>query len=227
VGHDPDGHRDDGVVLAEEVGAEHRMSAVDDPVATDLAELPDYLFGPGSIGFWGGLAFMMIEGMGFVLAIGAYFYLLPMEREWPPDASPPPLFWATTGLLVALLSEIPNVLTSRAAKAQDLGRVQLWITVTAVSGIVLLLLRWAEFEAFNVRWDANAYGSVSWALLVMHLLDLVTDVYDTLVLGVMVFVKPVDGRKFSDVEDNALFWHFIVATWVLVYVIVYWVPRWT
>jgi cytochrome c oxidase subunit III len=203
------------------------MSSLDDPVAADLAELPDYLFGPGSIGFWGGLAFMLIEGMGFVLAIGAYFYLLPMEREWPPTSAPPPLFWATTGLLVALLSEIPNVLTSRNAKKQDLGRVQLWITVTSVFGIVLLLLRWAEFEAFNVRWDVNAYGSISWALLVMHLLDLVTDVYDTLVLMVMVFVKPVDGRKFSDVEDNALFWHFIVATWVVVYAVVYWVPRWT
>ena len=41
-----------------------------------------------------------------------------------------------------------------------------------------------------------------------------------------VIVKPVDGRKFSDVNDNAVFWHFVVVTWVLVYVMVYWVPRW-
>ena len=192
----------------------------------NLAELPDYLFGAGSIGFWGGIAFMLIEGMGFVLAIGAYFYLMTYERAWPPGSPPPPLFWATTGLVLVLLSEIPNILTSRCAKRQDKAGVQLWIVVTALAGVVLIVVRAFEFHAFNVRWDQNAYGSINWALLIMHHADLVTDFYDTVVLAVMVFAKPVDGRKFSDVDDNAVFWHFIVVTWVLVYAIVYWVPRW-
>jgi cytochrome c oxidase subunit III len=192
----------------------------------DLSELPDYLFGAGSIGFWGGIAFMLIEGMGFVLAIGVYFYLLPYERLWPPNVPLPPLFWATAGVIVALLSEIPNILTSRSAKRRDKPGVQLWLTATTLSGIALLVLRVFEFRAFNVRWDQNAYGSISWALLVMHHADLITDVYDSIVLAVMVFVKPVDGRKFSDVDDNAVFWHFVVVTWVAVYAIVYWVPRW-
>jgi heme/copper-type cytochrome/quinol oxidase subunit 3 len=192
----------------------------------DLAALPDYLFGAGSIGFWGGIAFMLIEGMGFVVAIGAYFYLMPYERHWPPGP-PPPLFWATAGVVVALLSEIPNILTSRAAKQQSKAGVQLWLVMTCVAGIALLVLRVFEFQAFNVRWDSNAYGSICWGLLVMHHADVITDVYDSLVLAAMVFAKPVDGRKFSDVEDNAVFWHFVVATWVLVYVVLYWVPRWT
>jgi heme/copper-type cytochrome/quinol oxidase subunit 3 len=196
------------------------------PRTTDLSTLPDYLFGPGSIGFWGGLAFMLIEGMGFVLVIGAYFYLMPYERQWSPSAPPPPLFWATLGVLAALASEIPNVLTSRCAKAQDKAGVQLWLVVTSLAGVVLLVLRCFEFAAFNVRWDTNAYGSISWGVLIMHHADLITDFYDSVVLAVMVFLKPVDGRKFSDVDDNALFWHFIVATWVVAYVIVYWVPRW-
>jgi len=192
----------------------------------DLAELPDFLFGIGSIGYWGGIAFMLIEGMGFVLAIGAYFYLIPYEHRWPPGAPPPPLFWATTGLVIALLSEIPNVLTARCAKQQSIRGTQLWIVVTALFGIALLVVRGFEFHAFNVRWDANAYGSISWALLIMHHADLITDVFDLAVLAVMVFAKPVDGRKYSDVNDNAVFWHFVVVTWVAVYVIVYWVPRW-
>ena len=196
------------------------------PRTTDLSTLPDYLFGSGSIGFWGGLAFMLIEGMGFVLAIGAYFYLMPYERQWPPSAPPAPLFWATLGVLAALASEIPNVLTARCAKAQDKAGVQLWLVVTSLAGLVLIGLRCFEFAAFNVRWDTNAYGSISWGVLIMHHADLITDFYDSVVLAVMVFLKPVDGRKFSDVDDNAQFWHFVVVTWVVAYVIVYWVPRW-
>jgi heme/copper-type cytochrome/quinol oxidase subunit 3 len=226
VGLDPHGDRDDGLVLAQEKGAEHGMSAEKPPVAIDLSELPDYLFGSGSIGFWGGIAFMLIEGMGFVLAAGAYFYLIPFEKQWPPGASPPPLFWATTGIVLALLSEIPNVLTSRRAKEQSLRGVKLWIVVTSLFAVALIVLRALEFNAFNVRWDQNAYGSISWGMLIMHHADLITDAYDTFVLAAMVFLKPVDGRKFSDVDDNAVFWLFVVATWILTYVIVYWVPRW-
>jgi cytochrome c oxidase subunit 3 len=192
----------------------------------DLAQLPDYLLGVGSIGYWGCIAFMLIEGMGFLLAMAAYFYLIPYEGQWPPNAAPPPLFWATTGVVLALLSEIPNVLTARRAKEQSVPGVQLWLVVISLVGLAMVALRFFEFHAFNVRWDQNAYGSVSWALVVMHHADVITDVYDSLVLAAMVFLKPVDGRKFSDVNDNAVFWHFVVVTWVLVYVIVYWVPRW-
>jgi heme/copper-type cytochrome/quinol oxidase subunit 3 len=195
--------------------------------AVDLRTLPDYSFGATSVGFWGVIAFMLIEGMGFALAIGAYFYLLPFERHWPPYAAPPPLFWATAGVVVVLLSEIPNVLSVRRAKAFDERGTQACLVAISLVGLVLLGLRALEFEAFNVRWDRNAYASICWALLVMHVLDLITDVYDSIVLAVLAIVHPLDGRRYSDVEDNALFWHFVVVTWVIVYVIVYWVPRWT
>jgi len=118
------------------------------------------------------------------------------------------------------------VLTARRAKEQSVPGVQLWLVVISVVGLAMVALRFLEFHALNVRWDQNAYGSVSWALVVMHHADVITDVYDSLVLAAMVFLKPVDGRKFSDVNDNAVFWHFVVVTWVLVYAIVYWVPRW-
>lgn len=192
----------------------------------DLSELPDYIFGSNGIGFWGGIAFMLIEGMGFVLAIGAYFYLIPYEKQWPPGGSPPPLFWSTTGVVLAVLSEIPNILTSRAARKQELQRTRLWLTVTFVASLLLTLVRAFECHAFNVRWDANAYGSINWGILVMHYADLITDVWDMGVLVAMVFLKPVDGRKFADCDDNAAFWHFLVVTWIIVYVVMYWVPRW-
>jgi cytochrome c oxidase subunit 3 len=193
--------------------------------AIDLSQLPEYAFGPGSLGWWGVIGFMIIEGMGFVLAIGAYFYLIPFERHWPPSP-PPPLLWATIGVVVALLSEIPNVWSVRAAKRFAKHETQLSLVVMSVVGLVLIGLRVLEFDAFNVRWDQNAYASIAWALLVMHELDMVTDVYDSIVLAALAYTKPLDGRRYSDVDDNALFWHFIVVTWVVVYVIVYWVPRW-
>ena len=193
----------------------------------DLSQLPDYNFGPTSLGWWGVVGFMLIEGMGFVLAFGVYFYLIPLEQQWPPaPTAPPPLPWSTAFVALALVSEIPNLLAARAAKRLDLRGVQVAMTVTSAVALIVLAARAFELAALNVSWMDTAYGSIVWALLSLHTLHTVTDVYDSLVLNVLVFVKPVDGRKFSDVADNAMYWHFIVASAVVLYLIVYWTPRW-
>jgi heme/copper-type cytochrome/quinol oxidase subunit 3 len=179
------------------------------------------------MGWWGVVGFMLIEGAGFVLALGAYFYLLPNERgSWPPGQPPPALLWGTSFAVLALLSEIPNQWVKKRAQHYDLAAVRAGLVLMTALGLALLAIRAMEFTALNVRWDQNAYGSAVWALLTLHTLHTVTDVYDTGVLAALSFVKHFDGRKFSDVDDNALYWHFIVWSWVVLYVVVYWTPRW-
>lgn len=193
----------------------------------DVAQLPDYAFGPTSLGWWCIFGFMLIEGMGFVLAIGAYYYLLPIEADWPPVSRPPPLPWGTVFTVLGLLTLLPNIWLDRRAKAQDLRAVRIGLVLMTLLGLVLLGVRAFEFAAMNVRWDVTAYGSIVWALLVLHTAHTATDVFDTAVLAVLAHRKKMDGRKFSDVSDNALYWYFIVLSWLVLYVVVYWTPRWT
>lgn len=87
-------------------------------------------------------------------------------------------------------------------------------------------LRFAEFAHLNVGWEDNAYGSILWATIVVHAFHLITDTYDTAVLAAIGRARGLDGRRMSDVSDNALYWHFIVASWLVLYVLLYWVPRW-
>ena len=92
-------------------------------------------------------------------------------------------------------------------------------------GFALLVLRGFEFTTLNERWDTNAYGSILWAILVIHTIHLATDLYDSLPLAAILFFKRVDGRKFSDVEDNAAYWYFVAVSWLVLYVLIYWTPR--
>jgi cytochrome c oxidase subunit III len=194
--------------------------------AGDVSGLPNYSFGPTALGWWGVIGFILIEGTGFVLAIGAYYYLLPIETHWPPASHAPPLLWGTVFTLVGIASEWPNVRVAKSAKALDLPAVRVGLVMMSVIGLVMLGLRALEMSAMNVRWDYTAYGSIVWALLVLHTFHTVTDVYDSLVLTVLSWRQPLDGRKFSDVHDNALYWHFIVWSWVVLYGVIYWTPRW-
>lgn len=195
-------------------------------IVGDLSHLPDYAFGPATLGWWGNIGFMLIEGMAFLLAIGVYLYLIPLEQHWPPGSPPPDLRYGTALTLVMLASLVPNNWLIRRARREDLAAVRRGLPLMIGIGAVLLILRAGEFTTLHVRWDENAYGSIVWAILLMHTTHLATDIYDTCPLTVLAFLNPVDGRKFSDVEDNGLYWNFVVASWLVLYVLLYGLPRW-
>ena len=119
VGRDPARHRLTGWFWPKEdrsgpeVGERMMSRRID--IVGDVSHLQDYAFGPIALGWWGGLGFMLIEGMAFVLAIGAYFYLMPFEQRWPPAGPPPDLRYGTAFTVLMLLSLIPNHLAIRAA----------------------------------------------------------------------------------------------------------------
>lgn len=194
-------------------------------IAGDLSHLPDYAFGPAALGWWAGLGFMLIEGMAFVLAIGTYLYLIPFEQHWPPNGLPPDLRYGSAFTAIMIASLVPNNWLIRKAQQQDLAAVKRGLLVMIALGAILLVLRGFEFTTLNERWDTNAYGSILWAIMFIHTVHLATDFYDTCPLALLVYVRPVDGRKFSDVEDNAAYWNFVAVSWCVLYVLVYWLPR--
>ena len=192
----------------------------------DVSELPTFAFGHHGLIWWGTIGFMVIEASMFLIVFVVYFYLRLRVEQWPPSVPFPNPFWATVNLLVLLASCLPNQLAKLAAEKFDLPRVRLWLTLMVVFGLASIVLRAFEYPALNVRWNTNAYGSIVWVLLSMHTLHLVTDVVDSMVLLAVAFLRPVTGPRFVDLSENALYWYFIVGSWIPVYLILYFAPRW-
>ena len=192
----------------------------------DLSTLPRYAFGPAALTWWGTLGFMALEGSGFLLAAGSYLYVMTLAQKWPLN-SPQPNHWPGTVVALLLLASLPlNHLLSRWAKEENLARVRWGLVGMSLFGIVPLVVRWFEFSAVHVRWDSNAYGSMVWFILGLHTTHLITDLGDTLVLTLLMFTRHGDnGRRFSDVHDNAFYWDFVVLSWLPLYALLYWVPR--
>lgn len=193
----------------------------------DLSRLPAHALSSGSPTWWGTLAFMLLEGTGFALGIAIYLYLLSLAREWPIGAAPPDLAAGTIVTVLLIASLLPNYLLSRWAQRQQLTKVRAGIVVMSAFGIAPLVARAFEFSALHVSWDTNAYGSIVWTLLGLHTTHIATDLVDTLVLAALMFTRHADNRRrFGDVQDNAMYWNFVVATWLPLYLCIYWVPRW-
>ena len=195
--------------------------------ATDLSRLPTHGFGQRSVTWWGIVAFFLIEGTAFVLALAVYFFLMSQEQAWPPPPyRPPDLLAGTLFTLLLLLSEIPNTMAKRAAEHGEIRKLRWLLLLIGAIGLVLLVLRALEFNSLNIYWYDNAYGSVIWMLLVLHTTHIGTDWADTLVLaGLMHGPHGMEGRRFVDCAENAMYWRFVWLCWLPIYFTIYWLPR--
>ena len=193
-------------------------------IVGDLSPLPDTAFGHRTLIWWGVLGFILIEGGGFALGGGSYLFLIGHTKPWPPGPAPGLLVSGLFTLLI-VVSEIPNFWTNRVAHELKERQAQIGLIVMSLIGCFLVAVRFVEFQHLNVHYTSNAYGSIVWALLLLHTTHLITDLADTVILAVFTFTHEVDGDRFSDIADNCLYWHFVVLAWLPIYALLYWTPR--
>jgi heme/copper-type cytochrome/quinol oxidase subunit 3 len=97
--------------------------------------------------------------------------------------------------------------------------------VALMFGIAFNVVRAFEFAGLNVMWNQDAYGSIVWFLLGLHTTHIVTDVLDSTVLAALLFIGPVEEKRFVDVSENSIYWYFVVLTWLPIYAVIYLAPR--
>lgn len=196
-------------------------------LALDVSHLPDVTFAVRSLTWWGTIGMMAIEGGVFALVIASYFYLHSRTDHWPPTVKPPDLLWGSLNTAVFLFSIIPTEWYRRRAHTQDLKAVRIGLILAAAIGVINLTIRYFELNHLNCNWSGDAYGSVVWLLMGLHITHLLTDWVETLVLTALFFTNPlVEGKRFVDAEENASYWYFVVITWIPIYLVLYWAPRW-
>lgn len=192
----------------------------------DLSRLPAAGFSTHGLWWWAAAAFMLMETAGFSLAAASYLYVMSGAERWPLEAAYPDLFWGTAQTVLLLGSLVPTWFFGRAARRREPAGTRFWGVVVALLNGLALVIRAVEFPHLNVRWDHDAYGSVTWALMLLHTTHLITDFLDTAFLVVFLFTHPLCDERYSDADDDCVYWAFVVMTWIPLYLLVYWAPRW-
>ena len=192
----------------------------------DVSDLPSVVYGSRVVTWWGTVGFMAAETATLSACVAAYYYVLRNYESWPPLRTPPPdLFVPTISLIVLILSLVPCYLFARAAKRLDRPATLRWMWAAVVMMLIATALRLMEFSALNVRWDANAYASVTWAVVFAHFTLLLADTLETLLFAVIMKTRE-PTRYYPGVAEDAFYSYFMVAIWIPCYVTVYLVPRW-
>jgi cytochrome c oxidase subunit 3 len=195
-------------------------------IVADVSRLPNVVYGSRNLVSWGTTGFMIIEGFTLALCAVTYVYLRKNTIVWPPHGTQlPQLLVPTIGLAVMVLS-LPLVWwTKRRAERMELGATRIGLVISSVVAVVVFGLRLAEFASLHTQWNSSAYGSISWTILGFQGTLILIDMYDTIGLTLIMFLHP-ESKWFPEVSDNAIYWVFTVLSWVPLYFLVYFGPRW-
>ena len=194
----------------------------------NVRELPDVVFGPRDIMWWGTVGFMVIEGFTLCLTATVYLYLQQNFGTWPPAGTPLPDLGVPTLNVVLMVLSLPLIWwISRVAKRFDLGAVRIGLTAATVLCGIFTALRLVEaVKSLNVKWDTNAYGSAQWLILGSHFTLLLIEFIEVGGMALIFWLAPVEEKHFSDAADIAFYWYFMVLSWVPLYVLCFLYPRW-
>ena len=191
----------------------------------DVSALPTYAFGHRALTWWATWSMMFMEGMMLLVFIITYFFLRTRVPHWPPNLNPPDLLWGTINTGIVLASFVPNHLAKKASETLNLRGVRIWMIVMLLFAVAFTVVRVFEFQSLNCHWDQNAYGSIVWVNMGFHTIHLLTDMVDSVVLIVLMFTGPIEGKRFVDVSENSIYWNFVIVIWLLLYAVIYIVPR--
>jgi cytochrome c oxidase subunit 3 len=202
----------------------------------DVSDLPPDTMDHRSPIWWGNLLLLVIETTMFAILVATYFYLRVVDFDmWPPtqpNVQPPlyhpvpSLLLPTINLIILLISFVPMFWASRACLQKNLPAVRLGLILCVLLGIVSTVLRFYEFPAIHFKWNDNAYASIVWTLMGMHLAHIITATCENALMTAWVLAKGLDQKHARDVRVTAVYWYWVVGIWVLLYILIYWGPRW-
>jgi heme/copper-type cytochrome/quinol oxidase subunit 3 len=171
------------------------------------------------------LVFMGAETMFFGALVSALLVLRLGMAAWPPPLEPR-LPIAVTGLntLVLLTSSVTLVAAGRARHRGEPARHVRWLRATAALGALFLLVQgyeWVRLIGYGLSLASGVYGTTFFALIGLHALHVLAALIWLLVTTALVARGWFGDGRSAPVQACAMFWHFVVGLWPVLYFTVY------
>jgi heme/copper-type cytochrome/quinol oxidase subunit 3 len=171
------------------------------------------------------LFFMGAEVMFFAGLVSGFLVVRTGAAVWPPPLQPR-LPVAVTGLntLVLLASSVAMHRAVRAIRRGDPVDLVRRLGLVAVLGSVFLVVQgyeWARLAAFGLTLSSSVYGTTFYTIIgthAVHVVGALLWVTATLALAARGRFTP---ERSAPLRACAMYWHFVVGLWPILYVAVY------
>jgi heme/copper-type cytochrome/quinol oxidase subunit 3 len=204
------------------------------PRGLDVSNLPATEFDERSPLWWGNTIGLFIETAMFGILVAIYVTVAMNTDPFPPvradrfpvlHDSSPDIFLPVIGLIVLLVSLIPGIWVDVSARRRNVSSIKIGLVITLAFNIAAFVIRYYEFDSLHFKWNDNAYGSITWMILGMHMLHIIVLGVEDIYLLLWTFLKGVDEKHAVDLTITATYWYWIVGIWVLLFPLIYLTPR--
>jgi heme/copper-type cytochrome/quinol oxidase subunit 3 len=192
----------------------------------DVSDTPTIVFGRRAVTWWSTVAFIAIEATTLVICVVTYLYIRKNFHHWPPPPlRVPDLIRPTISVAFLALTNIPNYWLHQKVRQMDKGGARVGFLLMSALIAIAVVLRIYDFRDINAHWDTNAYASAAWITIAFHSTLLFLQALEIWVFTALFWFGPLEGKHFSDADDNCTYWYFMSLVWIPVYMLLYWTPR--
>ncbi|MBM9596002.1 cytochrome c oxidase subunit 3 [Roseitranquillus sediminis] len=176
--------------------------------------------------WWGVAGAVAIEAAVVANLLTSYFYLMAQNEVWPPEGvAPPDLLWATIVLFVLPLSSLTMWWAGVGSDRNRKTQLALGVTASVALATLALGIRALQIDAFDIRWDQHAYGSIVWTITGFHFTHVVSAILGTAVVSVLAWMDYFTSERQLGVVVDTLYWYFVAGVFLPIYLVLYWAPR--
>jgi cytochrome c oxidase subunit 3 len=196
--------------------------------------------------------FIFSEVMFFAAFFGALFYIRTLSApdlgslgskllwpnytfSWPTDGpyiqelfTPmSPIGIPLINTIILLTSGFTLTIAHYALKAEERGKLKLWLFATIVLGFIFLGLQAFEYhhaysDAMNLKLSPGVYGSTFYMLTGFHGFHVTVGAIMLSVMLARIIKGHFTPAHHFGFEAAAWYWHFVDVVWLLLFVLVYW-----
>ena len=171
------------------------------------------------------LVFLGAEAMLFASFVMGFFVLRTQAEVWPPPLQPRLPVAVTALNTLCLLASSATMLGARRALGRgDRAALLRGLGATAALGAGFLTVQgweWARLLGFGLRVSSGTYGGTFYTLIGLHGAHVVGALAWLGAVLVGVWAGRLGTHRATPVSLCAVYWHFVVAVWPVLYVLVY------
>jgi heme/copper-type cytochrome/quinol oxidase subunit 3 len=190
------------------------------------AVLPVGGAGSVSTAWWGMICLIATEAILFVYLIFSYAYLASQQGgPWPPTGAPS-LKLVIPNTVILIGSSFVVAWGQRGfRRTRNAARLALALAGTVLLGTAFVAVQGVEWAGKPFDFSTNAYSSMFFLLTGVHMAHVIVG----LLMLVMLLVWTVTGKFNAEHHEHialgALYWHFVDAVWIAVFITAYILPQ--
>ncbi|MGH7357123.1 MAG: cytochrome c oxidase subunit 3 [Candidatus Rokuibacteriota bacterium] len=173
----------------------------------------------------GVLVFIGAECMFFATLISALFVLRLGIAAWPPPLEPRlPVVLTGINTVVLLASSVAVAAAMRSLRRGERRRLVRRLGIAALLGTLFLAVQgseWIRLVGFGLTLASGVYGLTFYTLIGFHALHVFGAVVWLSAIAALAARGRLGAHRASPVKACAMYWHFVVGLWPILYVAVY------